>query len=87
MPLSTTDLSAIGKIVDRSFDVKIKPLSGKMVNLDKKIVNLDQKFDMKIAKIDRKFDKLFNFLDKDFSKTKREVREIQEYLDLPVAEF
>lgn len=38
----------------------------------------------KIDKLDKKFDKLFDFLDKDLSKTKREVREIQEHFSLPV---
>ena len=38
-----------------------------------------------VQKIDKKFDKLFKFLDRDFSKTKREVMEIQEHLNLPIA--
>jgi len=85
MALTDKDLSAIGKVVDKNVGAKVKPLAEKIIKLDIKIDKLDKKFDTKLDKLDKKFDELFNFLDKDFSKTKREVREIKEHLDLPVA--
>ena len=38
-----------------------------------------------LQKIDKKFDKLFDFIDKDLIKTKRDVREIQSHLHLPIS--
>lgn len=40
-----------------------------------------------LQKIDRKFDKLFNFLDEDYLKVKRDVRNIQSHLHIPVSDF
>ena len=40
-----------------------------------------------LQKIDKKFDKLFNFLDEDYLKVKRDVRNIQSHLHIPVSDF
>jgi hypothetical protein len=40
-----------------------------------------------LKKIDKKFDKLFDFLDKDYLRVKRDVRDIQSHLNLPVSDF
>jgi hypothetical protein len=54
-------------------------------NIQEVIKTLATKKD--VQKIDKKFDKLFNFLDKDYLRVKRDVREIESHLNIPVSDF
>jgi len=40
-----------------------------------------------LQKIDKKFDKMIDFLDKDYLRVKRNVRDIQSHLHIPVSNF
>lgn len=78
MTLTKKDLKNVGLTFEQKFDEL-----GVVTKND--IKNVATKKD--VQKIDKKFDKLFNFLDRDLSKTKRQVREIQEHFRMPTSEF
>lgn len=40
-----------------------------------------------LQKINKKFDRFFNFLDKDYIRVKKDVRDIQSHLHIPVSDF
>lgn len=40
-----------------------------------------------IKQIEKKFDELFNFLDKKYLVVKRDVRNVQKHLHLPISDF
>lgn len=72
MTLSKEDIKAIdGLLVKR-----IRPLKKEFITVNKRL-----------TKIDKKFDELFNFLDKKYLEVKRDVRDLQKHLHLPVSDF
>lgn len=47
----------------------------------------NKKIDKNFIFLKKRFDELFNFLDRKYLQVKREVRDIQTHLHLPVSEF
>jgi hypothetical protein len=62
----------------------LKAIDGLLV---KRLQPLEKKTDKNFIFIKKKFDELFDFLDNKYLQVKKEVREIQSHLHLPVSDF
>lgn len=95
--LTKSDLKAIDSIVVKRtapiqkglvvLDKKVGSLDKKVGSLDKKVNNLDKKVDRNFVYLKKRFDELFNHLDKKYLEAKRDIRNIQSHLRLPVSDF
>ena len=91
MSLTKQDLSAITNIVQTETRKIVKdelaPVNKRIGGLDKRIGGLDKKIDRNFVFLKKRFDELFDFLDVKYLQVKREVREVQEHLRLPISDF
>ncbi len=55
--------------------------------IDGLLVKRIDPIEKRLGKIEKKFDDLFDFLDKKYIEVKRDVRNIQSHLHLPVSDF
>lgn len=55
--------------------------------LVKRLQPLEKKTDKNFVFLKKRFDELFNFLDEKYIQVKKEVREIQSHLHLPISDF
>lgn len=70
--LTRTDLKSIDTLLDKKFDVKLKPIEKKLTNLE-----------ITTRTIQKDLKQTSNFLDKESLKTVKRVRIIEEHLGFP----
>lgn len=87
MQVSNLTVNQLKDVINEVLDSKSFATKSDLKNFATKddLKTLATKKDLR--KIDKKFDKLFNFLDEDYLKVKRDVRNIQSHLHIPVSDF